>query len=161
MILCSVTLDSTVLRANASSMKGLAFTAGPGGEVYINFSSHITMTEGEDFTISIPFSEVERPPSPWKKHIAESRAVFNEDQGLEGNVLTRIWGLASSPMGDKIAFSYSLHPSDMVEYAIYSDEQCHVAVAGAIQPGIEASSINESGMPAPACQLGTSFQTHK
>lgn len=50
-----------------------------------------------------------------------SRFIY--DRNLGENPLCKVWGLVSSPLEDHIAFSFSLHPSYMIEYAAPVDER--------------------------------------
>ncbi|KAK2757538.1 hypothetical protein FQN54_004507 [Arachnomyces sp. PD_36] len=57
----------------------------------------------------------------WYSQIAEFRDRFDLDYDLGGNAVARIWGLAVHR--GWIVASFSLHPSDMVEYITLSEER--------------------------------------
>ena len=59
---------------------------------------------------------------PWIRIIRHIRKSFDEDNGLDGHVLSRIYGLDVSPFGDKVVVALSLHPSQLIEYVIANDQ---------------------------------------
>ncbi|CBY01937.1 hypothetical protein IAQ61_006529 [Plenodomus lingam] len=65
----------------------------------------------------------------WRDQIENHLAQFSVKHGLKGNCLARIWGLTLSPLGDFFATSYTLHPSDMIEYGPPGDRRGIVAIS--------------------------------
>jgi len=64
----------------------------------------------------------------WREQIENNLALFSVKNDLKGNSRARVWGLAISPLGDFIAASSSVHPSDMIEYGPPADRRGTVAI---------------------------------
>lgn len=65
----------------------------------------------------------------WRDQIENSLALFGVKNDLKGNSRARVWGLTLSPLGDFIAASSSVHPSDMIEYGPPGDRRGTVAIS--------------------------------
>jgi hypothetical protein len=65
----------------------------------------------------------------WREKIDNNLALFSVKNELKGNSKAKVWGLASSPLGDYIAACNSVHPSDMIEYGIPADRSGTVAIS--------------------------------
>jgi hypothetical protein len=89
-------------------------------------------------TIRTPTSVLEASPDTltlhgipsWREQIENSASLFSAKNDLKGNTKTKVWGLATSPLGDFIASCHSVHPSDMIEYGSPNDRRGTVAVSG-------------------------------
>jgi hypothetical protein len=66
----------------------------------------------------------------WRDQIENSAVLFSAKNDLKGNTKMKVWGLATSPLGDFIATCHSVHPSDMIEYGSPNDRRGTVAVSG-------------------------------
>lgn len=64
----------------------------------------------------------------WRDQIENNLALFSVKNDLKGNCRARVWGLTISPLGDFIAASSSMHPSDMIEYGPPADRRSTVAI---------------------------------
>jgi hypothetical protein len=65
----------------------------------------------------------------WREKLDNNLALFSVKNELKGNSKAKVWGLASSPLGDYIAVCNSVHPSDMIEYGIPADRSGTVAIS--------------------------------
>jgi hypothetical protein len=88
-------------------------------------------------TIQSPTAVLETSPgkltslgSPsWRDQVVNSAVLFSAKNDLKGNSKMKVWGLATSPLGDFIASCHSVHPSDMIEYGSPNDRRGTVAVS--------------------------------
>jgi hypothetical protein len=64
----------------------------------------------------------------WRDQVVNSAVLFSAKNDLKGNSKMKVWGLATSPLGDFIASCHSVHPSDMIEYGSPNDRRGTVAV---------------------------------
>ncbi|KAH7091035.1 transcription factor IIIC subunit delta N-term-domain-containing protein [Paraphoma chrysanthemicola] len=65
----------------------------------------------------------------WRDQIVNSAVLFSVRNDLKGNTKTKVWGMATSPLGDYIATCHSVHPSDMIEYGSPNDRRGTVAIS--------------------------------
>jgi hypothetical protein len=65
----------------------------------------------------------------WRDQVVNSAVLFSAKNDLKGNSKMKVWGLATSPLGDFIASCHSVHPSDMIEYGSPNDRRGTVAVS--------------------------------
>lgn len=65
----------------------------------------------------------------WRDQVENSAVLFSAKNDLKGNSKMKVWGLATSPLGDFIATCHSVHPSDMIEYGSPNDRRGTVAVS--------------------------------
>jgi len=94
---------------------------------YVAHISSVHNTEGAA-TLSCNTSADDCEPF-WADGILTQKALFSAEHKLSGNVTARMWGLDSSPGGDCIATCFSLHPSDMIQYAMTSEQKSILAFA--------------------------------
>ncbi|KAI9663305.1 MAG: hypothetical protein M1831_002589 [Alyxoria varia] len=52
----------------------------------------------------------------WSEAIMQQRLLFDSEHDIDEKIATRIYGMASSPLGDCIAMCISLHPSELPEH---------------------------------------------
>jgi hypothetical protein len=76
-----------------------------------------------------PGSLVSLGSPSWRDQIENSAVLFSVKNDLKGNSKMKVWGLATSPLGDFIASCHSVHPSDMIEYGSPNDRRGTVAVS--------------------------------
>lgn len=60
-------------------------------------------------------------PPEWIKKVHKQRDEFNNANHLDGHVVSKVWGLSSSPLGNFIATISTQHPDDLPEYIIPAD----------------------------------------
>ncbi|KAF2853684.1 hypothetical protein T440DRAFT_496566 [Plenodomus tracheiphilus IPT5] len=65
----------------------------------------------------------------WRDQIENNLALFSVKNDLKGNSRARLWGLTLSPLGDFVATTHSVHPSDMIEYGPPGDRRSTVAIS--------------------------------
>jgi len=94
---------------------------------YVTHLSSVHDTE-RAATLSYDINADECEPF-WTDGILEHEALFSAEHKLSGHVTARVWGLDASPGGDCIATCFSLHPSDMIQYAMTSEQKSILAFA--------------------------------
>ncbi|PSN64404.1 hypothetical protein BS50DRAFT_498136 [Corynespora cassiicola Philippines] len=74
-------------------------------------------------------NQISALPTPnWQQHIAESARLYSEEFNLGGHSKAKIWGLVNSPLGEFIASTHTLHPTDMMEYGQPADRSLTIAI---------------------------------
>ena len=68
--------------------------------------------------------------SAWQRRLADDLMQYDNENDLENTGLARVWGMATSPGNKSIAVVYTLHPGDMVEYVLASQEESKIAFGG-------------------------------
>ena len=112
---------------------GLALTNHGGVSSQLHIVSHLSSSTAPTARLNLPFETytgdgpLRRSPL-WQQAIVNSRTILSADYDLEGNVQERIWGIASSPLGDFIVTCGTLHPSDSIAYIINFDQSCIVNI---------------------------------
>ena len=71
------------------------------------------------------------PPPPWQQSLQDAEALFSKENDLGGHVMSRTYGIDTSPLGDMLAVNSSNHPSDGVEYIIASDQISSLSIVSA------------------------------
>lgn len=80
----------------------------------------------------IPLTDAQPLPlPPWQQNLKESALLFTEENSLQHQAMTRVYGIGTSPLGDLVAVNSSTHPSDSVEYIIASDQISTLNIASA------------------------------
>jgi hypothetical protein len=133
-------------------VSGVAFCPLPSNSIQCHLTSHIFSASSPTSALTLPLNEDETSGKPiWRTAIQECETAFSTQHKLQGNVISRIWGIASSPMGDLIATATSLLPSDAPAYVIPSEQQTvltitHQSQSDSILPanGGTASTISNS-----------------
>jgi hypothetical protein len=87
----------------------------------------------------------------WRDQIENSASLYSAKNDLKGNVKMKVWGLATSPLGDFIASCHTVHPSDMIEYGSPADRRGTVAVTALLQyrhmrQSFPASNVSAEGV---------------
>lgn len=78
----------------------------------------------------LPLTDVQpMPPPPWQESLREAEKLFGQDNDLDGHVMTRTYGIDTSPLGDLCAVNSSNHPTDGVEYIIASDQMSSLSIS--------------------------------
>lgn len=65
----------------------------------------------------------------WKNSIKHYRDAFSDEHKLFDHVLIRTYGMASHVAGNTIATSITMHPSDMIQYAIANEQDSHLIIS--------------------------------
>lgn len=65
----------------------------------------------------------------WLKKLIKQREEFSNTNHLDGKVRSKVWGLASSPLGNLIAAVSTHHPDDMPEYVIPADYRSMLSIS--------------------------------
>lgn len=109
-------------------ISGLAFSSSIEGEI-MHYSSIISAPKAAN---AVRFSPSLHPLDGfvprWQKKVKELLEKFSNAHRLDGRVRTKVWGMASPPLGDLIATVFSLHPSDLPEYAIAADQESNLTI---------------------------------
>lgn len=80
-----------------------------------------------------PFGEDKIPrPAEWTELVQQHQSLFDEEYGLNGQVTTRMYGMAASPIRDEVVLALSLHPSHLIQYSIHAHQET-VLVFGSCQ----------------------------
>lgn len=79
------------------------------------------------------------------KKVEEARLESDSNHSLDGHLIVRKWGQASHGVQDAVCIT--IHPSDMVEYAIPSMEKCTLVFAARTNPNGSAKPTGESPTP--------------
>ena len=90
----------------------------------------------------------------WTSEVISHLSHFKAEHYLRSDPFVRIWGMASSPLGDYICTSYSLHPSSMLEYVIPAEQLCFLRITPAnklssnfCMPLVMSSALSSGGFP--------------
>lgn len=65
----------------------------------------------------------------WTQQMKHYRDAFSDEHKLFDHVLVRTYGMASHVAGNTLATSFSLHPSDMIQYAINVEQDSHLVIS--------------------------------
>jgi hypothetical protein len=96
----------------------------------LHFSSLLSTIRNPTAALEISPGNLVSLGSPsWRDQIENSAVLFSVKNDLKGNSKMKVWGLATSPLGDFIASCHSVHPSDMIEYGSPNDRRGTVAVS--------------------------------
>ena len=102
---------------------GFAFTRSSQSDVTLHFARQLQGIDALTNTLPVPSLDVARMPQPeWQRQLKDAKASFDAEHRLRGHVSIRTWGMASSPLEDHLAVCFTLHPSDMIEYSINTDQ---------------------------------------
>ncbi|KAL8815287.1 MAG: hypothetical protein Q9223_005562 [Gallowayella weberi] len=110
-------------------ISGLAFTSIP-GHVVLHVSSLLSGSFSFHIPPDVPSDGKDKAQvaSPYKAAVQDQVSLlqrdFDRDYNLGGQSHAKTWGMAS--WNTYVASCITLHPSDMVEYSIPSDQRCLV-----------------------------------
>lgn len=76
----------------------------------------------------------------WSQQLAALSSKYNSANDLAGHVAIRTWGITSSVIGGYVAVCVSFHPSDMIQYAMNSDQETVLFIS------------KESNLPLSSCR---------
>ena len=65
---------------------------------------------------------------PWQRDILQHQALFSANYELDGNAVSRNWGITASAYGELLATCITLHPTDQIHYAIAADQFCQITL---------------------------------
>jgi len=74
--------------------------------------------------------------SRWQKKIIQQQEDFSKAHNLDGLVCSKVWGIASSPLGAIIGTISSQHPADLPEYVIPADHKSTLNVTNVLGDNI-------------------------
>jgi hypothetical protein len=89
---------------------------------FVNVSGHV-----QD-----PQEKNNRHERSWLKKVFQQREDFGAANRLDGHVSTKVWGLASSPLGNLIAAISTQHPADIPEYVIPADYRSTLSISNSL-----------------------------
>ncbi|KAF2822768.1 hypothetical protein CC86DRAFT_469412 [Ophiobolus disseminans] len=99
-------------------------------EPHLHFSSLLSTIQNPTVVLEATSTHLKTVDTPyWREQIQNSAVLFSAKNDLKGNTKMKVWGLATSPLGDFIATCHSVHPSDMIEYGSPNDRRGTVAVS--------------------------------
>lgn len=118
-------------REEWDEISGLAFSSLIEGEILYssNFIPAPKATSAIQITPSLQPLDGSVPQLQEK--LGELLEKFSDSHSLDGRVRTKVWGMASSPLGDLIATVSSFHPSDLPEYLIAAEQESNLTIANA------------------------------
>ncbi|KAL8998580.1 MAG: hypothetical protein Q9169_002420 [Polycauliona sp. 2 TL-2023] len=106
-------------------ISGLAFVNTPGalvlqasGLLAGSFAVRVVSHRGEDSELLVPYR------SALQVQISRLQNEFDRHHDLGGLGYTKTWGLAS--WGSYVASCITMHPGDMVEYTLTSEQRCRI-----------------------------------
>lgn len=118
----------------------------------LHFSSLLSTIHNPTAVLEAKSTQLEALENPyWCEQIQNSAAMFSAKNDLKGNTKMKVWGLASSPLGDFIATCHSVHPSDMIEYGSPNERRGTVAISALrryrqIREGFPAHDVSAEGI---------------
>ncbi len=119
-------------REEWEEISGLAFSSLIEGDTlyYSNFIPAPKATTAVQITPSLHPLDASVPHLQEK--LRELQEKFSDSHNLDGRVRTKVWGMASPPLGDLIATVFSFHPSDLPEYLIAADQESNLTITNAV-----------------------------
>lgn len=115
---------------------GTSFTRGPDGGESLHVAFHSSLRGSNLHTMAWPVThnsaltdEVPATDAKWMQHVKYHREEFSEEFKLYDHVLVRTYGMASHVAGNTVATSISVHPSDMIQYAISVEQSSHLLIS--------------------------------
>lgn len=139
---------------------GLSFT-GVGdndGSTCLHIASILSSSTAPTAALSLPWRDDHEDSSVdtiWRDAINGSKAAFDAEHDLNGKVLERTWGIASSPLQDFVVTCITLHPAESITYVISINQTCILnispecpTITGDRAPDIEPS--RDQYLPAEA-----------
>jgi hypothetical protein len=126
----------------------------------IHFSSHTSTTQSPTAVLELSSDSVSSISTSdwpyWREQISGSQGHFSAENELKGHANAKVWGLSASPLGEFIASSHTLHPTDMIEYGVAADRTSTIAITNLWGDG------NDLSFPAKAVSAeGIFFTTRK
>jgi hypothetical protein len=118
----------------------------------LHFSSLLSTIQNPTAVLETSPGKLTSLGSPsWRDQIENSAVLFSAKNDLKGNSKMKVWGLATSPLGDFIASCHSVHPSDMIEYGSPNDRRGTVAVSALrhyreMRQGFPARDVSAEGV---------------
>ena len=122
---------------------GIALTSGSdASETYLNYASQLSRTRsGSPSAVFIDGTEeISVRDRPWVQQLVRQKTRFAAENSLGNRVVARMSGLASSPTGYFVATCFSLHPSELIQYATDSQMESSLVISN------ESEWLLESGV---------------
>ena len=116
-------------REEWDEISGLAFCSLMEGEMlyYSNFIPASKATNAVQMTPSL--HPLDESVPQLQEKLKELLEKYSDSHNLDGRVRTKVWGMASPPLGDLIAMVFSFHPSDLPEYLIAAEQESNLTIA--------------------------------
>jgi len=113
------------------NVSGMGITSHPDSLRSLHYAPHMWyMADGQIARpLELPFMTDAPLDQSWRKSMMEDMSRFGVDNKINSKVLARVWGLGASPLGDHVAICHSLHPSDMVQYAMASEQDYRLLIS--------------------------------
>ena len=114
----------------------MAFCWAPSNAVTVYNSTHIyrKTSRGLDTRLTKDRSQfLSTEETVWQAEILAELSQFKAEHSLGSDPFARIWGMASSPLKDFMCISYSLHPSNMLEYTIPAEQTCRLRIVPSVK----------------------------
>lgn len=111
------------------NVSGIGITSRPDGQQSLHYAAHMWYADDGPIAgpLELPFMTGASPHDrSWRTTMMKDILRFGVENKIDSRVLARVWGLGASPLNDHVAVCYSLHPSDMVQYAMASEQEYHL-----------------------------------
>ncbi|KAG9957039.1 hypothetical protein KCU61_g9391, partial [Aureobasidium melanogenum] len=104
-------------------ISGMTYVQDDNENISVQIAYHLGSGTDRITNLGLPFTAASALGSTnWQHDLLRGQRRFSDEWNLAGNVMTRAYGLCTSPFGDLVAVNVSFHPSDGVEYTTNSDE---------------------------------------
>ena len=129
-------------------LAGVTYRYQPSTESYeLHQASHLSLgTDGYIQSLKVsPSGLTTCSPASWTTLLKEARLRFSAEHNIGGRVVARVSGLSSSHTGAHFAASFSLHPSELIQYFIETQMQSTLVVSNEHETP-SSSSIAPAGL---------------
>ena len=116
-------------------VSGIAPCLSNDGTSILHYANFISTPSVETSKLAISFigeKLQDSAASQWQKKIIKQQEDFSQAHNLDGFVCSKVWGIASSPLGSIIATISSRHPADLPEYVIPADHKSTLNVTNVL-----------------------------
>ncbi|KAK3051436.1 hypothetical protein LTR09_007459 [Extremus antarcticus] len=108
---------------------GVAFTQTNSGASQLHITSMLSSSDAATAVLTLPFDKAESATAPaWQEALVNTKAAFGTQHKLGTNVLDRVWGLATSPLGDLMITATTLLPSHALSYVTENDQRTSINI---------------------------------
>jgi hypothetical protein len=129
---------------------GMTFVQDDNENVSVQIAYHLGSGTDRITSLALPFTAHSGLGSTnWQHDLLRGQRRFSDEWNLAGNMMSRAYGLCTSPFGDLVAVNVSFHPSDGVEYTTNSDELSYLITSQCnddLQFALAGSPSNAYGM---------------
>ncbi|CAO2654331.1 Nn.00g110640.m01.CDS01 [Neocucurbitaria sp. VM-36] len=132
-------------------LSGAVWDSTQGPTLRLHFSSLLSTLQNPTAVLEASDGLKSLTSPNWRDQIENNLVLFSVKNDLKGNSKAKVWGLTTSPLGDFIAASNSIHPSDMIEYGPPADRRGTIAIStlrqyGQIRKAFPARNVSAEGM---------------